>query len=61
MSCYVEVLFDARELRPGRMTGIGRMLSGLVTALVDSPQVERIVLAGAAPALTEFFQGLEKI
>lgn len=45
MKNAADILIDAREFVPGRMTGIGRMLSGLVDALAESPLIQKIVLA----------------
>jgi glycosyltransferase involved in cell wall biosynthesis len=39
------ILVDAREFTPGRLTGIGRVLEGLVDALTESNSVENIILA----------------
>ncbi len=45
MTAKKSILIDAREWDSGRITGIGRMLTGCVAALVESPLIERIVLA----------------
>ncbi|MGD2269330.1 MAG: glycosyltransferase family 1 protein [Desulfobacterales bacterium] len=41
----IKLLADARELTPGRMTGIGRVLSGLIQALAGSHLVAELGLA----------------
>ncbi len=43
------VLLDAREFIPGRFTGIGRVLEGLVDALLESEVVEKVILATYGP------------
>jgi len=47
MKSNIRVLIDARELVPGRTTGIGRVLLGIVGAIGASALVHQIVLAGA--------------
>lgn len=39
------IIVDAREFVPGRFTGIGRVLCGLVDALAESNSVNEIILA----------------
>ncbi len=39
-----KILIDAREFSPARLTGIGRVLVGLIDALDDSGVAERIIL-----------------
>lgn len=38
------ILVDAREFTPGRLTGIGRVLEGLLDALAESDSVDNIIL-----------------
>ena len=45
------ILIDAREFTHGRITGIGRVLEGLVDALAESSVVEKIILAMFDPAI----------
>lgn len=45
------VLVDAREFTPGRQTGIGRVLEGLVDAFAESNVVDKIILAVFDPTL----------
>jgi glycosyltransferase involved in cell wall biosynthesis len=39
------ILIDAREFNPGRLTGIGRVLSGLIDALAKCDFTNKIILA----------------
>ncbi len=56
------ILVDARELKQGRLTGIGRVVVGLVDALEDSAVVDRIVLALSADgSLPSVLQGRSRI
>jgi len=45
LSKKANILIDAREFIPERMTGIGRMLSGFVDALTESTLIKTIALA----------------
>lgn len=45
---YSRILVDAREFVPGRFTGIGRFLSGLLDALIESDFVGSIVLVATS-------------
>ena len=45
------VLVDAREFTPLRMTGIGRVIEGLVDALAESNVVEKVILAVFDPTI----------
>jgi glycosyltransferase involved in cell wall biosynthesis len=45
------ILVDAREFRPGRSTGIGRVIEGLVDALAESDFFGEIILAVYSPKL----------
>ncbi|MEW6670459.1 MAG: glycosyltransferase family 1 protein [Thermodesulfobacteriota bacterium] len=42
------ILIDAREFVPNRLTGIGRVLIGLIDAIVESDLVAKVVLAAAS-------------
>ncbi len=59
------ILVDAREFRGGRLTGIGRVVAGLVDAIEDSGIAERIMLAlsedGELPPLLLGRSRIEKI
>lgn len=44
-----EILIDAREFVPGRLTGIGRVLAGLVDALTFSTSIQTVLLAMQRP------------
>jgi len=57
----VDILIDAREFVPDRMTGIGRMLMGLVDALADSPWVKTIILAEDHEAVPVQLQGWRSV
>ncbi|MCP3931072.1 MAG: glycosyltransferase family 4 protein [Bacteroidetes bacterium] len=41
----LDILIDGREFKEGRMTGIGRVLSGLVSAICANRGIEKIGLA----------------
>jgi len=43
-----QILMDARECVPGRLTGIGRVLLGLADALSEVDWIGEIILAGAS-------------
>jgi glycosyltransferase involved in cell wall biosynthesis len=45
------ILVDAREFTPQRVTGIGRVIEGLVDALAESSVVEKIILAMFDPTI----------
>jgi glycosyltransferase involved in cell wall biosynthesis len=47
---FRNVLVDAREFTPLRVTGIGRVIEGLVDALAESKVVDKIILAVFDPA-----------
>jgi glycosyltransferase involved in cell wall biosynthesis len=51
------ILVDAREFVAERMTGIGRMLSGLVDALSETPWVKKILLAGNPETIPDILKG----
>lgn len=56
------ILVDARELVTGRVTGIGRMLIGLVASLSESTSIGKIVLAlPDKNALPDALKGHERI
>lgn len=57
----IDILIDAREFVPDRMTGIGRMLMGLVDALADSPWVKTIILAGYHEAVPAQLRGCRSV
>jgi glycosyltransferase involved in cell wall biosynthesis len=40
-----QILVDAREFTTGRLTGIGRVIEGLIDALAESDSVDKIILA----------------
>ena len=41
------ILIDAREFNPHKLTGIGRVLSGLIAALAQSDFTTKIILAAS--------------
>ncbi|MDB9823134.1 glycosyltransferase family 4 protein [Deltaproteobacteria bacterium] len=43
------ILVDAREFTLGRLTGIGRVIEGLIDALAESPIFDKIILAVLDP------------
>ena len=46
-----KMLVDAREFTPRRLTGIGRVIEGLVDALTESNTVDKIILAVFDPTI----------
>lgn len=56
------LLVDARELTAGRITGIGRMLIGLVASLSESPSVGHVTLALCDPgAVPDRLRGNDRV
>jgi glycosyltransferase involved in cell wall biosynthesis len=56
------ILVDAREFVPGKLTGIGRVLEGLIDALAESDTVQDIIIAtGFYDAVPPVLKNREKI
>jgi glycosyltransferase involved in cell wall biosynthesis len=56
------VLIDAREFTPGRVTGITKVLQGLIITLAQVSAVKEIVLVTSDPvAVSEKFSGLSTV
>lgn len=51
---FRNVLVDAREFTLGRLTGIGRVIEGLIDALTESDAVDKIILAVFNPKAIPF-------
>jgi glycosyltransferase involved in cell wall biosynthesis len=46
--CEISILVDARELLPGKSTGIGRVIEGLIDALAETDIVHEISIASSS-------------